>query len=97
MSKTETFIRAATISEQALVLEFAHEGRAYLVKNFTDGDVYVGLKDGATKEESMLIPANTAQCVILRDKLYFDKDGKIVQIIPTVTSEKGVEVQCLKW
>ena len=54
MSKTETFIRAATVSEQALVLEFAHEGRAYLVKNFTDGDVYVGLKDGATKEESML-------------------------------------------
>ncbi len=79
MSKAESFIRVATVSEQALVLEFAHEGRAYLVKNFTDGDVYVGLKDGATKEESMLIPANTAQCVILRDKLYFDKDGKIVQ------------------
>ena len=97
MSKTETFIRAATTSEHPLVLEFAHEGKEYLVKNFTDGDVYVGLKDGATKEESMLIPANTAQCVILRDKLYFDKDGKIVQIIPTATSEKGVEVQCLKW
>lgn len=97
MSKTETFIRAATTSEQPLVLEFVHEGKEYLVKNFTDGDVYVGLKDGATKEESMLIPANTAQCVILRDKLYFDKDGKIVQIIPTATSEKGVEVQCLKW
>ena len=45
----------------------------------------------------MLIPANTAQCVILRDKMYFDKDGNLVQIIPTATSEKGVEVQCLKW
>ena len=31
MSKTESFIRAATTSEQALVLEFAHEGRAYLL------------------------------------------------------------------
>lgn len=45
MGKTETFIRAATTSEQPLVLEFAHEGKEYLVKNFTDGDVYVALKE----------------------------------------------------
>ena len=63
MGKTETFIRAATTSEQALILEFAHEGKEYLVKNFTDGDVYVALKESATKEESALIPAQTAQTV----------------------------------
>lgn len=50
MSKTETFIRAATTSEQALVLEFVYEGKEFLVKNFTDGDVYVALKEGAKKE-----------------------------------------------
>ena len=51
MSKTETFIRAATTSEQPLVLEFAHEGKEYLVKNFTDGDVYVALKESATRKK----------------------------------------------
>lgn len=96
MSKTETFIRAATISEQALVLEFAHEGKEYLVKNFTDGDVYVALKEGATKEESALIPAQTAQTIV-RNKSDYYAGSNIVQIIPTATSEKGVEVQCLKW
>ena len=95
MSKVKV-IRQPT-SEATLIFEFDTASSEFLVKNFTDGDVYVGLKDGATKEESMLIPANTAQCVILRDKMYFDKDGNIVQIIPTATSEKGVEVQCLKW
>ena len=88
MSKTETFIRAATTSEQALVLEFA--------KNFTDGDVYVALKEGATKEESALIPAQTAQSVV-RNKGGYYAGSNLVQIIPTATSEKGVEVQCLKW
>ena len=95
MSKAESFIRAATTSEQALVLEFAHEGKEYLVKNFTDGDVYVALKEGVTKEESALIPAQTAQTVI-RNKNYY-AGSNIVQIIPTATSDKGVEVQCLKW
>lgn len=95
MSKTETFIRAATTSEQALVLEFVYEGKEFLVKNFTEGDVYVALKEGATKEESALIPAQTAQTVI-RNKNYY-AGSNIVQIIPTATSEKGVEVQCLKW
>ncbi len=95
MGKTETFIRAATTSEQELILEFAHEGKEYLVKNFTDGDVYVALKESATKEESALIPAQTAQTVI-RNKNYY-AGSNLVQIIPTATSEKGVEVQCLKW
>ena len=96
MSKTETFIRAATTSEQALVLEFAYEGKEFLVKNFTDGDVYVALKEGATKEESALIPAQTAQTIV-RNKSDYYAGSNLVQIIPTVTSEKGVEVQCLKW
>lgn len=95
MSKTETFIRAATTSEQPLVLEFVYEGKEFLVKNFTEGDVYVALKEGATKEESALIPAQTAQTVIRNKNYYAGSD--IVQIIPTATSEKGVEVQCLKW
>lgn len=30
MSKAETFIRAATTSEQPLILEFAHEGKSTL-------------------------------------------------------------------
>ncbi len=95
MSKAESFIRAATTSEQALVLEFVYEGKEFLVKNFTDGDMYVALKEGATKEESALIPAQTAQTVI-RNKNYY-AGSNLVQIIPTATSEKGVEVQCLKW
>lgn len=96
MSKTETFIRAATTSEQALVLEFVYEGKEFLVKNFTDGDVYVALKEGATKEESALIPAQTAQTIV-RNKSDYYAGSNIVQIIPIATSEKGVEVQCLKW
>lgn len=96
MSKAETFIRTATTSEQPLILEFAHEGKEYLVKNFTDGDVYVALKESATKEESALIPAQMAQTIV-RNKGGYYAGSNIVQIIPTATSEKGVEVQCLKW
>ena len=93
MSKVKV-IRQPT-AEETLIFEFETASSEFMVKNFTDGDIYASLENGATKEESALIPAQTAQTVI-RNKNYY-AGSNLVQIIPTATSEKGVEVQCLKW
>lgn len=82
-------------SEATLIFEFDTASSEFLVKNFTDGDVYASLEKDATKEQSVLIPAQTAQ--VLQYGTYGGGKSNIVQIIPTATSEKGVEVQCLKW
>lgn len=86
-------IRQATVAETELVIEFDVAGFQYLVKNFTDGDIYVGFQTGAGKEERILIPVDSAQIITATPVTGYN----IVTIIPTATSEKGVEVQCLKW
>ena len=71
-------------------------GQKFLIKNLTDGDVYVSLKETENKEECLLIPADTAQIVqVYEGPLIFETN--VVTVIPEATSEKGVEVQCLKW
>lgn len=93
MSKVKV-IRQPT-AEETLIFEFETASSEFMVKNFTDGDIYASLENGATKEQSVLIPAQTAQ--VLQYGTYGGGKSNIVQIIPTATSEKGVEAQCLKW
>ena len=99
------FKRSPTTANTALVLEFPVKGTKFLVKNLTDGNVYVALKklndieadsSESVKGECVLIPENTAQLVVCRELPYVEGTN-IVTVIPEATSEKGVEVQCLKW
>ena len=81
-------------AEATLIFEFEVASSEFLIKNLTDGEIYASLERDATKEQSVLIPAQTAQ------RLQYGSGGgksNLIQIIPTATSEKGVEVQCLKW
>lgn len=93
MSKVKV-MRQPTASA-TLNFEFEVAASEFLIKNLTDGEIYASLERDATKEQSVLIPAQTAQR--LQYGSYGGGKSNIVQIIPTVTSEKGVEVQCLKW
>lgn len=96
MSAYLTFIRQPTMAETPMKIEFDMTGIKYLVKNFTDDDIYVAIGDAASKEDCLLIPAETSQVLVSYDGTYIS-GSNIVTIIPTATSEKGVEVQCLKW
>lgn len=90
------FKRSPTSANTALVLEFPVVGTRFLVKNLTDNDIYVALKETDNKGDCLLIPADTAQVVqVLEGPYVFGTN--VVTIIPEETSEKGVEVQCLKW
>lgn len=87
--------RKATIADTELQFDLVAMGLnymvsgSYLIKNFTDGDIYVGFVSG--REKMSLIPAETAQ-VFSGTML----EGNILYILPTETSDKGVEVQCLR-
>ena len=64
MSKVKV-IRQPT-AEATLIFEFETASSEFLVKNFTDGDIYASLERDATKEQSVLIPAQTAQRLQIR-------------------------------
>ena len=91
-----TFIRQPTTAGTPMKYEFDVSGIKWLIKNFTDGDIYVAMGETTDKTDCLLIPAETSQVVTPYDGVYIH-GSNIITIIPDATSEKGVEVQCLKW
>ena len=88
--------RFSTAEGNPITYKVPVSGTKFLVKNLTDGDIYVSLKETTNKEDCLLVPANTAQIIQVYDgPLIFETN--VLTIIPEATSEKGVEVQCLKW
>lgn len=86
------FARKATTEGTRIKIELPVKGNMFLVKNMSGGDIYVSLEDTEDKEKCILIPDETAQVI---EERYAESDT--ITIIPDNTSERGVEVQCLRW
>lgn len=89
-------IRCPVVGGQIMVAKFDVKGYRFLVKNHTDGDVYVSMYEGSAKNASILIPTQCAQIISANDGTCHATTDTI-QIIPDKDSDKGVEVQCLRW
>lgn len=77
--------RKKTVAGQQIVLKFEKKGNKFIVKNFTEGDIYVGIdgkKENAVRIASLFFQVITTDT----DTIYID---------PDTTSEKGIEVQML--
>ena len=48
-------------------IEFTHICGKYMVKNFSDGDIYVSFDEDATEDNSVKIPAGYYQVVIANE------------------------------
>lgn len=86
-------IRQPTIANTKTVYEFDVLGYAFGVKNLSGGDIYVGFSEEEDKTEMLIIPN---ECYQMVTGLQNNGSDKVV-IMPTATSETGVEVQCLLW
>ena len=84
--------RKPTIADTGLEFSLSLQGLCYLVKNFTEDDIYIGFVAGEDKTTRALVPAETAQ--VFEGQMI---TGSIMYVLPAATSEKGVEVQCLRW
>ena len=86
--------RQATVAGQQIQVTFSEKGNKILVKNFTDGDIYVGLEPG--KQNTVKIPALYFQVIMIGEDLIANKTNiDTIYIIPDETSDKGIEVQML--
>lgn len=85
-------LRKPTTADTELEFPLTLRGLRYLVKNFTEDDIYIGFVAGEDKTTRALVPAETAQ--IFEGQMIA---GSIMYVLPAATSEKGVEVQCLRW
>lgn len=90
-------IRNPTTADGTVTYNFDVAGYRFLIKNFTDGDIYAALKTGATKAESALIPSGCAQILVANDFDKYAERTDTVQVIADTASDKGVEVQCIRY
>lgn len=89
-------LRSPTQADTKLAFDFAVAGSEFLVKNFTDGDILVSFDEN--EENPILIPAECSQvCITGQNGTWNPNPVQTVYVLPDATSEKGVEVQCLKW
>lgn len=82
-------IRVPTVENVPLCVEFDKSGYQFLVKNFTEKDIYVSFDKDINIENMAIIAPDAAQVVGIANT-------SKVYITPEATSSKGVEVQCLR-
>lgn len=85
--------RKAVTANTEYAFKFDVTGREFLVKNLTEGDIYVGFTSGEDKSQRLLLPAGTAQIITGMTI----NGSNTIYVFSTVTHGKGVEVQCLSW
>lgn len=100
MSKLK-FLRQDVVAEQKVIFMFNRLAYQFLVKNFTEGAIYVNFIDeedevnDINKENSIKIPSETAQVLTANISKSNENRADKVLIIAEITGE--VEVQLLEW
>lgn len=92
-------IRQPTVANVKNVYEFGVQCDRFLAINLTEDDIFVGFRDNTQKEGMLIVPAGCSRvCTVKVQNNWFKENATdTVYIIPTATSQKGVEVQCLRW
>ena len=85
-------IRKAVTANTPVTFKFESAGSQFLVKNFTEDQITVGILD-----QEVLIPANSAQLIATRLEPSVADLTDTLTVTAVVTDATGVEVQCLSY
>lgn len=88
-------IRETLVANNQKNLKFDVEGFKFLVKNFTEDDIYVSLDSDVYKPNAIKIPSGTAQECCIHEICDLKYATDTVRILSLVDGE--VEVQCTLW
>ena len=89
-------IRNTITANEANKFEFDVEGFEFLVKNFTEGDIYVAFENTTDTDEMSKIPSMAGQvCVRNKSKGSTGSGNSSNEVYVYSTSSGEVEVQCL--
>lgn len=88
-------VKRVTLTGGISKISFDHICGEYLVKNYSDNDMYVSFENNTSDDEAVKIPANTYQVVVINYYLGGIECYKTQDIYIKGTGE--VEVQQLCW
>lgn len=84
--------RKAVTANTAVSFVFGSVGSRFLVKNFTSGDITVGILG-----QEVMIPGNCAQLIVTRLEPPITDLTDTLTVTAAVTDSTGVEIQCLDY
>lgn len=90
--------RLGTVAGTECKAVFERLGNKFIVKNFTEGDIYVSFTTPVNKNESVLIRPDTYQNVMIGERFDYEKTvANTLYILPEVDAakENGVEIQLI--
>ena len=89
---------ASTQAGKAVAVQLGTECRRALVKNFSTGDIWVGVTPDSTKTDGMIrIPSEAAQLLVSFCAGQYGDLINTVYVLADTTEENCVEVQALEW
>lgn len=91
-------IRKNIVANEANKFEFDVEGFEFLVKNFTNGDIYVAYENTTDTDKMSKIPSMGGQvCIRNKSNNSTSTGNSSKEVYVYGTSAGEVEVQCLKF
>lgn len=88
--------RISTVADEEVSVGFTGIGNKFLVKNFSEGDIYVAFSTPVDKDASILIRPDTYQIAMIGEKFDYEKTAAhTIYILPEADSENGIEVQLI--
>lgn len=94
-------LKVKTVSPQAgqkIEVDIQTECRQIIVKNFSEGDIWVSLTANATKVDGMVrIPSYCAQVISCFDAGDYNWATEKIYVYADTASENTVEVQAVGW
>lgn len=90
--------RVGTTAGVEVTVKFERLGNKFIVKNFTQANIYAGFSTPVSKDTSVLIRPDTFQTVMIGERFDYEKTAaNTLYILPEADSsqEEGVEVQLI--
>lgn len=90
----ELQVKRINLTGEVTGVEFARECRKYLVKNFTNSDIYVSYNSNLDETNSIKIAAGYAQVIVINENYAWSKEVLNKTIYIKGTGEVEVQQLC---
>lgn len=90
------FLRLDVTADVITTFDFKKKGYKFLIKNFTDDDIYIGINSTDTKDKMLKLPSDKMQYFEINEDIRSEYGVQKLYVIANTTTSQGVEIQCIK-
>lgn len=90
------FLRLNVTKDTITTFDFKKKGYKFIIKNFTDDDIFIGVNADDTKSKMIKLPSGKLQYFEINEDIRSEYGVQKLYVIANATATEGVEIQCVK-